>query len=1033
MVSSVDYTQLAMALLHNLWTVGVVYCGVRVVYALLGEERPHARYVIGVAALVVAVIALPFTYFFLVHEPAPSPTPMETWPVAETESVATPATSAPRAAMEIPVVRYTNAPGLFWSSLDGYRIACAGWMLGAALMLVRLLRNIIATNRFHRRCQVIEDGRVRRIFDGVAAELGIGFRVLLLQAAEVAQPAALGLIRPAVVLPVSMLTGLDEQQLRAVLLHELLHIRRYDYLFNLLQSLIEAVLFFNPFVWMLGRLVRAERESACDVIAARHLGDSRQYARALLEAASLALPPTSPLAAGLGADDSNGFANRLRRLLRPNAGARIRLPWNGLLGLALLAGVLIAGTLLVTQRGAILTAQLLTPEERVAAIAELDEEARSYNDGPLTLKGIILDEHGDPFLGKVQFSVISPQMFGSYGNRNRDGRFALKDLDFGLATLCVVADGYPPAVVGPFRASDGNVIDDIEIVLRPGITNVIRIVDEEGNPLPNVEIKGGHKIDSNSFSHTIRETTDASGTLTIQGHPEYPVHLKQRTDGFQESRRDFAVAPGKSHTWRLETATPVRGHVIDESTGDPVADAEVRLMSHYVEAPGRSWHQGYGDPLTGKIEATTDDSGIFELTTLIDEASYHISIHKPGYATNVVKDVSVSNPEISIQLKPPLHLAGTVDPSFERGYAKMYLNTSIRSGAHHSSSFSLETDVVDGAFRFDHLFPGEWQLRAGNSMSSMTIQLDESRNDVVFGEPPPMILVDVTLVPPEGNPLPNGDITVHPAFKNESKGYTEVRGTRRFAVTNGRATIEVPSNAISYSVDTSLSQFWPLEPETPIGLPGYRIENAKFDMTGGSTARAVTILIKPAGAATVRVQSSNREAVGAPRVGIVNKPAKAFEFIHPHELEKSIRKTDGGATYTALPLDETYRFYARVAGGVVLSPEVRLSARNPIAEVVLELREPESLEVRVLNPDGSPAADVSVSLNCRVYHQHIGNHNDMTDSDGRVTLRNIQPDSDIEYALQASDASGQYASEDVSSFRDPVTLQLKPADNWQQD
>ena len=91
----------------------------------------------------------------------------------------------------------------------------------------------------------------------------------------------IGWVRPYILLPISAVTGLDEAQLEAVLAHELAHIRRYDYLVNLLQNAVETLLFYHPAVWWVSSRIREEREHCCDDLAVAVCGDVILYAGAL--------------------------------------------------------------------------------------------------------------------------------------------------------------------------------------------------------------------------------------------------------------------------------------------------------------------------------------------------------------------------------------------------------------------------------------------------------------------------------------------------------------------------------------------------------------------------------------------------------------------------------------------------------------------------------------------------------------------------------------------------------------------------------
>ncbi len=121
----------------------------------------------------------------------------------------------------------------------------------------------------------------------------------------------IGWVRPVILLPASALTGLTPQQLEAIIAHELAHIRRHDYLINMLQALVETLLFYHPAVWWVSRRIRQEREHCCDDLAVAVCGDAFAYARALLEMERLrAAGPQLAVAANGGL-----LMNRIQRLI----------------------------------------------------------------------------------------------------------------------------------------------------------------------------------------------------------------------------------------------------------------------------------------------------------------------------------------------------------------------------------------------------------------------------------------------------------------------------------------------------------------------------------------------------------------------------------------------------------------------------------------------------------------------------------------------------------------------------------------------
>ncbi len=105
--------------------------------------------------------------------------------------------------------------------------------------------------------------------------------VLLLESALAETPLTIGLWRPVILMPLGLLAGLPTEQVEAILLHELAHIRRHDYLVNLLQAAVEGLLFYHPATWWVSHVIRREREMCCDDLVVSATGDTLAYTHAL--------------------------------------------------------------------------------------------------------------------------------------------------------------------------------------------------------------------------------------------------------------------------------------------------------------------------------------------------------------------------------------------------------------------------------------------------------------------------------------------------------------------------------------------------------------------------------------------------------------------------------------------------------------------------------------------------------------------------------------------------------------------------------
>jgi bla regulator protein BlaR1 len=193
------------------------------------------------------------------------------------------------------------------------------WAGGVLLLSLRLWRE---WRRLQRLCDHAEplDAEWQRRFAQLRARLNVRLQVRLLQGVRIATPMLVGVLRPTILLPASLVARMPVDQLELILVHELAHLRRLDPLFNLLQTALDTLLFYHPGVHWISRKVREDRELCCDEIVVASGGDRLRYARALLalaEQRTLLLAHTPALAASGGA-----LMERVERIVEVPAAPR---------------------------------------------------------------------------------------------------------------------------------------------------------------------------------------------------------------------------------------------------------------------------------------------------------------------------------------------------------------------------------------------------------------------------------------------------------------------------------------------------------------------------------------------------------------------------------------------------------------------------------------------------------------------------------------------------------------------------------------
>ena len=292
---------LGWTLIHSLWQCLGVAALAAALMALF--RRPSLRYAIAVCALAVMLAAPVVTLLALVKAnaqvavfvPASSSVSVPSVPAA----AAAPATGGNRALAFKSLSRSLAAPaGLPLQSFLPWLVAA--WLCGVTLFSLRFAGGFLLLEHRRRSKSGALDPHVLSLCHALQQQLGPSRAIGYLQCNWLEAPAVMGWIRPIVLLPVTVLTGLSEDQLRAVIAHELAHIRRLDSTVNLFQILVETLLFYHPAVWWLNRRIRAERELCCDEVVVSLTGNRLEYARALARMAECKSVTVLAMAANRG-------------------------------------------------------------------------------------------------------------------------------------------------------------------------------------------------------------------------------------------------------------------------------------------------------------------------------------------------------------------------------------------------------------------------------------------------------------------------------------------------------------------------------------------------------------------------------------------------------------------------------------------------------------------------------------------------------------------------------------------------------------
>jgi beta-lactamase regulating signal transducer with metallopeptidase domain len=277
---------LGWTLLHFLWQGTALSALAAVLMSLC--RRASRRYRVGVGTLVL-MLAAPVLTFLMV---------MPSRAARAREPASVPPKEA-GAAGNLPA----TMPSAIWLSstpIDCFPGLVEAWLLGVAFFSLRSAGGFLLLERERRKQSSRVSDRVLMLCQALQRKLGLDRTIQYYQCKSPQAPAVIGWFRPIVLLPVTALTGLSEEQLQSIIAHELAHVGNYDVFVNVFQIAVETLLFYHPAVWWLNKRIRVEREHRCDDIAVTLCGNAIEYARALTLMEEWRIAPTLAMAANRG-------------------------------------------------------------------------------------------------------------------------------------------------------------------------------------------------------------------------------------------------------------------------------------------------------------------------------------------------------------------------------------------------------------------------------------------------------------------------------------------------------------------------------------------------------------------------------------------------------------------------------------------------------------------------------------------------------------------------------------------------------------
>ena len=695
---------ISLTLLHSLWQGSVIFILLQIVLKLVPAGRAELRYRISLAAFLLIVLAAVFTFGILDYlDDSPAFHPVETVAEEIREPKPSVVIDSGRAVnpdtAELLIQAEENAVPAVSEDSRGiintvYLIVVVLWSSGILVFLSLLF---IKMKKLSERIVIpSEDPAVIRLIRELSEKLKIKCRSGVFSSDKAVSAHVIGIFRPVIIVPLSIITGTEPDLLRAVLGHELAHIKRYDPVINMVQLIIERLLFFNPAVWLVSSQVRLEREAACDMTAAGATGlNNEGYANMLVESAKRTLHPEAYAAVSMSGKPGE-VLQRLRRLADPAKSPKQR---SGIVPfLCILLGVFLlitAGCLgaKATVKAADKLIEIVTVEKKQENPAQITLTANSPEPAPpeiilpeepdepvsfeeavevmvqastehsgdfwvdekygslyveagksmdLVLENFNMNSLGNSYQIRGKFSLADREGFGSDNFYHKEDNIFSLTLDseaFYLEEVYIAVDGYKPLRLG-YDALTGMMQDDRLVVkLEKGIAKTVRITDESGNPVQDalVYLEAEAEI-LNSMPYETVDIGSSGGqgdVIFSNVNPELPYRLRVSHDDYKYYITESMTLKGNDPlVIALEKSRGFISYVVDSETGRPVADAEVAVLTS--RGNGTETIFGFDNFREKRYGyARTDFNGMFSLSSINTQNEYIIEVRKDGYRSYI--------------------------------------------------------------------------------------------------------------------------------------------------------------------------------------------------------------------------------------------------------------------------------------------------------------------------------------------------------------------------------------------------------------
>lgn len=931
--------------------------------------------------------------------------------------------------------------------------ACAVWIwvLGVLTMLLRIAFSLGAAQGLVQGARPLDDPALMQCIDALKTKLRLQAQLSAKVLDTLCVPAVVGVLRPTLLLPLALINEMSPEQIEVVLAHELAHVRRCDMLFTLIQRVIEALLFFNPAVWWISRQVSLEREACCDAVAVAVTGPRETVAKALYDVVAKLHTPAPALHAAVALHKGHRrghFTERLRRLVEPKVQAHLRLPWASFAMLLAMTGLGLAVLHWGTSRAVTKAAELLTPKQLVKLVEQAKQENTAPRDpmiagapNTILVRGTIRTFDGSPLPEDLRIQLMGETQGGiaSYDADIEGSVFHCK-ISERRVSLIPIGKTFAPLVVGPLKIETGQVLDNIELILQPGLEVKIKLQDPSGLPIKGARVDYRYHLEHSTFNHDSL-ISDENGLLIFEHAATLPLSLFVRHKGFQFDHMKTEFDEDNTMDWTLTPAQPTAGTVISKETGQPIANAPIYLL-------GRRGFQNQVYDVRQSYEqkqcllATTDAQGRFVLDSLRDDCLYGLYVDgTEQYGPDIFSGIVAGQTDLRLGVSPARYVQGRilgdyepeqrrlpgrgVGPVLQYGNVLRFDNYSFSSGF-HTRLTKLE-DQTGWAFKIPSLLPNDVTLSLKGHPTRTIPKLTEAIEDYTIdlrpnADDPSKVqqetrTVVVKLEAPEGWPVPTGKIRLDYVMtdRNAYKPHW-------LELKDGQAQLDVPmlphgQGRFMYQSSQDLIGYW-IERKSAIPIPP------------GDTPHVIEVQALPAGAIHGTVLGPDGKPMFRANVYLNTIERSPDTQDRRLDLDRSVKVSpEGRFVFTPVPLGGRYQLKAYRSQGnenyLVFSQALTVTREVPTQDVTLTIPTGQTVQGRIVNADGQGLAQAKIALNYEHEHGSHGGASITADAQGHFQFTHVNTDAPCDYAFRVS-PTGNYCGREVpATLKDTQTIVLQ--------